>query len=157
MYSTSQPSKRGRPQRRAQGLDEHLLGVVAIDSVDLAPLGEDRLAERQKCLAQRRGILPLSIHPLGRQPHDTLVARQNPRGHKGVLGAVAAEIHSDLHPPRAQRLVRRPVKPAVASGDAVSEGTVNDAFRCHPLPQDKAVVIHCPGVLSLQILHKLCG
>ena len=117
--------------------------------MDLTPLGEDRLAERQKCLAQRRGILPLSIHPLGRQPHDPLISGQDPRGHKGVLGAVAAEIHSDLHSPEAQGLVRWPVKPAVASGDAVSEGTVNDTFRCHPLPQDKAVVIHCPGVLSL--------
>lgn len=121
------------------GLDEHLLGVVAVDGVNLAPLGEDRLTERQKCLAQRRGILPLSIHSLGRQPHNALVTRDRiPVATKACLEPVAAEGSTPICTRRGARVGQVASKTGRSpAGNAVGEGTVNDTFRCHPLPQVK--------------------
>ena len=92
----------------------------------------------------------------GSQPHDARVVRQNAGCHKGVLGAVAAEVHPDVDAPRLAGRPGRPDKAAVAAlGKAVGEGLVDDAARRSPLPQNEPVVVHRAGVLLFQLGHEL--
>ena len=77
-----------------------LFSTVAENVLDLAPAGEDRDTELNELVGQKVGILRHRVDALGCQPHDARPARQDSRGHKGVLRTVAAKVHANADSPR---------------------------------------------------------
>ena len=141
-----QPGKRAGPQPGADVVDQRLFGAVAEKIVDLAVPCEHGGAEIDQLRGEVVSVLILRVDAGGCQP-TTPRSRQDAGGHECVPRAVAAEVHPDVDAPRAAGLVRRPEETPIPGGNAVCKRAVDDAARCSPLAEDKAVIVDRARVL----------